>query len=698
MLRLPHLAILWLATTLTAQVGFRDPEAMVPRRAGCAAADSASGDLYVIGGRADRVLDLWRIRGGLRTRLGEAPIHGGADALAYDPVRQRVVAVLRSDANQRHLWEFDGAGWTATVPLAGVDHQLLFDPVRQHLLLWSRPGLTSQGSLQRWDGTNLLPLGGSVSTGSLAFDEARGLVILAGHDVVHEWNGTNWAPRTATRPLMWSTQIVSDPTSGRAVMFGQDGTTGTRVAYAWTGQTWAAWSLAGMPDRAVPLLAGNRARQTLQLVGGTTTVAFTAVAHNDVFEFDGTGWQQVAPDTADPVFWTPRMCAIGPGAALLFDGGNNAGPVQTARFDQGVYTLLQPAHAPSPRQGFALAGDPATGRAWLFGGSGGSGPLADFWLWNGSDWQQLPGGPPARSRHGLCYDAVRDTVVLYGGTAGNDTWEFQQGQWQQRGTSFPPHVDQAHLVYDPLRRRSILVTYGLVGREVWEWDGQWWHSTNPVVRLGNVLGDLVAGYDPVRHQVVVVEPLASGTANHGTGTADTWDGSTWRRIATDSRLSRTTALCGVPGIGLVAQAGRDRYAVTLGHDFPAAVNSYGSPSHPTRRLTSDRNPWLGETYTLRYPTNVGLPGIFVTGFSATAAGSVPLPLDLGAYGMPGCQLLAAPDLLVARPWNNGAAEFAIALPLDPAFAGLRLYHQALMFGSPLSWASQGLEAQLGSLW
>lgn len=695
-MRLAHFAsLLSLALPALAQVGFRDPDTIVPRAYGRAAADAASGALYVLGGRNDRVLDLWRLQNGTFARLGEAPMRGECSALAFDPVRQRLVAVLRGDGTPRHLWEFDGAAWHQHVQLDGPDQQLLHDPVRQHLLLWALPWSSSSGQLSRWDGQALTALGAPQPTGSLAFDAARGRVVVLRHDAVHEWNGAFWTTVAATQPPMYQTQAFTDPSSGRAVVLGLDGVLGTRTAHAWTGQGWVAWSLAGMPARSWPLLAGNLQRQRLQLVGGGDPFA-----HNDVFEFDGAGWQQTVADTGDPVFYNPRLAPIGPGTALLFDGGDNGGPVRTAIRANGVYTVVQPAHAPSPRRDFAMAGDPATGRAYLFGGLGPQGPLADFWLWNGTDWQALPGGPPARSRHAMCFDSVWDKVVLYGGTAGNDTWVFWLGQWQQHTVNFPPHVDQAHLAFDPFRRRCVLVTYGLNRREVWEWDGLGWHSTNPVHRPAGAMGDLYVAYDPVRHQVIAIDPIGGGGGTPSTtdGIAHVWDGSDWRALATDSRLARTTAVAGVPGVGLVAQAGRDRTALSLVHQHLATAVEFGAPSNAQRRLGIDRHPWLGTTYTLRYATNVGEPAVFVTGFSRTAAGAVPLPLDLGAYGMPGLQLLVSPEIVAPRPWENGGAGFEVAVPLDPSFAGVRLFHQAMMFAPHQNYTSQGIAVQFGSLW
>lgn len=678
-----------------AQVGFEDPPRLAARAGGAAATDDNNGDLYVMGGRADRVLDLWRLRNGSYERVAPSPFSGAVDALAFDAARQCLVAVLRDDAGVRALFEFDGVSWQQRAVLTGgADYQLVYDPLRQQTLMWSRILPTASGQLQQWNGTSLQPLGGTLASGRLAFDAQRGRVVVARHDMVHEWGGASWTTVAAAMPLMVTWQLVEDPTSGRAVAIGIDYLLGTRVAHAWNGATWTPWSVAGMPPREAAIFAGNRARQRLQLLGGGDPRP-----HNDAFEFDGATWLQVVSDQVDPVFFRPRMAPTGPGTALVFDGGDNSGPVQTARWSNGVFTLLQPAHAPSSRGGFAMAADPASGTVYLFGGADSGGPLGDLWRWDGTDWLQLPGGPPARSGHGLCFDSVRQRLVLYGGTAGNDTWEFDGVQWLLRSASFPPHLYDADLAYDPLRRRSVLVTFGLLGREVWEWDGAVWFSTNPTNRPAALNPTLHAAYDPERHQVVVVDPTPHGNAGAYVGDAHVWDGADWTELSSDARLATVTSLAGVPGVGIVAQSGATRQVYTLTHEHPAQAISFGSPCfQPAWRLSIDRNPWLGTTYRLRYPVAVGLPCLFTTGLSNTSAGPTPLPLDLGAFGMPGCNLYVSPDIVQVRPWSYDAAYLDVSLPSDPAFAGLRLYHQGIVLAPQYDSASQGLEVRLGSLW
>lgn len=99
---------------------------------------------------------------------------------------------------------------------------------------------------------------------------------------------------------------------------------------------------------------------------------------------------------------------------------------------------LQPAHAPSARQGHALAIDWWTTsytRAALFGGRVGNAVNGETWLYDNGDWQQVvtPIAPPAREGHRLVPTA--DGWLLFGGTDGttvfDDVWRFDGTVWHQ---------------------------------------------------------------------------------------------------------------------------------------------------------------------------------------------------------------------------------------------------------------------------
>ncbi len=68
-------------------------------------------------------------------------------------------------------------------------------------------------------------------------------------------------------------------------------------------------------------------------------------------------------------------------------------------------------------------------------------------------------------------------------------------------------------------------------------------------------------------------------------------------------------------------------------------------------------------------------GLVAYGFSDTVYQGTTLPFDLGAAGLPGCTLYAAPDLSVFVPTANGSTSYPLVIPNAPAFVGVDLFVQ-----------------------
>ena len=122
----------------------------------------------------------------------------------------------------------------------------------------------------------------------------------------------------------------------------------------------------------------------------------------------------------------------GTGQLVLFGGNDGSGPLaDTWTWDGSNWTEQSPSTSPSARSDASMAYDPGTGQLVLFGGNDGSGPLADTWTWDGSNWtEQSPAtSPPARSDASMSYDPGTGQLVLFGGNDGQgvfdgDTWSF----------------------------------------------------------------------------------------------------------------------------------------------------------------------------------------------------------------------------------------------------------------------------------
>ena len=145
-----------------------------------------------------------------------------------------------------------------------------------------------------------------------------------------------------------------------------------------------------------------------------------------------------------------------------------------------------------------MAFDEARGTAVLFGGlvySAGPPlvvhPVADTWVWDGSNWRQLPltTFPSRRFSGSMVFDAARQKIVLFGGCSDlrctsllNDTWTFDGTTWtHEQPVNIPPARDSAAMAYDPITATTILFggqnASGLLNDQ-WTWNGVNWVQTS----------------------------------------------------------------------------------------------------------------------------------------------------------------------------------------------------------------------------
>ncbi|MCA8947999.1 MAG: hypothetical protein KDE27_00760, partial [Planctomycetes bacterium] len=90
-----------------------------------------------------------------------------------------------------------------------------------------------------------------------------------------------------------------------------------------------------------------------------------------------------------------------------------------------------------------------------------------------------------------------------------------------------------------------------------------------------------------------------------------------------------------------------------------------------------------------------------TGWSTTQWGPMALPLGLGFAGMPGCDLLVAPDAPFAFPTGSGTAQAGFGVPRSSVIVGADLGLQVAQYdptanAAGLVW-SHGLEARIGPM-
>ena len=74
--------------------------------------------------------------------------------------------------------------------------------------------------------------------------------------------------------------------------------------------------------------------------------------------------------------------------------------------------------------------------------------------------------------------------------------------------------------------------------------------------------------------------------------------------------------------------------------------------------------------------------VFATGFSTTSWNGTPLPLPMDTFGMPGCTLYTAPELIFTVGASAGISNLPLTIPADPWFVGQQFHQQAFSFEVP----------------
>jgi hypothetical protein len=113
------------------------------------------------------------------------------------------------------------------------------------------------------------------------------------------------------------------------------------------------------------------------------------------------------------------------------------------------------------------------------------------------------------------------------------------------------------------------------------------------------------------------------------------------------------------------------------------------------------DPYIGSQFQIRL-RNI-LPITYtslILGASRMSWGSIPLPLDLGWFGMPGCKLATSHDFALPLWSANGESIWSFGIPSDAGLIGLRFYSQAFALhpgGNPTPFLlSNACEGRIGS--
>lgn len=260
----------------------------------------------------------------------------------------------------------------------------------------------------------------------------------------------------------------------------------------------------------------------------------------------------------------------------------------------------------------------SAGLPMVFAGGRGTSVLhdgTDLWEWNGASWRKVvmsnaPGtGPAARTGQAIAYDEARQRLVLFGGVAAQggaflgDTWETDFRSWTRvctacvAGTTAPPARSAHALVYDPIRKVTVLVGGRLSNTPTfdagtWTWDGAagaWTRrcNTGTCATVGQ-RERAAATFDPALGHVVLFGGYTAGGMD---GSTFEWDGTAWTQKC-------TTAPCNASTPAARAQASMfhdlDRRRTVL---FGGQVGSFGTVPECYSNFCGTEWEWDGSAWT-----------------------------------------------------------------------------------------------------
>ena len=498
----------------------------------------------------------------------QGPSARGGAAMAYDSARQRSVLFGGSDGSSSYLsdtWQYDGASWTQ-IQVAGPQARYLglmaYDSARSVTVLFGGYNNGVINDTWEWDGaawTRKLTAHTPPTRlwSAMTYDSARHVVVLFGGELdtplndTWQYDGTDWTQVVTAHapPARRGHGLAFDSARGVVVMFGGQSSVDLNDTWEFNGVDWTQVATAGAPtERIWPAMAYDPNLGGTVIFGGAVGTSYAPV--NDTWLYDGTSWQQIAPQISvnarfyvASAYESNRGDFVMFGGSVIAGGGSNFGDTWSL---QGVTTSAvdwaqsTPATAPTGRVFSQMDYDSARGVSVLFGGSSDSGPgnLNDTWEWDGARWTQMApaSSPPAVAAGMMAYDSSRGVSVLFGGSGStgtsSSTWEWDGTSWTQKSpATSPPARVWAAMTYDSARGRMVL--FGGSGpsgspADTWTYDGTTWTQINPASSPSPRYASSMA-FDPSRGRAV----LFGGHDSNGR-LADTWEwnGVNWTQIPT----------------------------------------------------------------------------------------------------------------------------------------------------------------------
>ncbi|MBL8877819.1 MAG: hypothetical protein JNG88_01765 [Phycisphaerales bacterium] len=262
-------------------------------------------------------------------------------------------------------------------------------------------------------------------------------------------------------------------------------------------------------------------------------------ANTETDSFDWLGTNSAGGAPAPGIYTLLIVQNTGSGAAttragtaqIFLRSADTAETKQTWELASSNWTLIDPEASPSQRRDHAIAYDVTRSRSVLFGGLSGGTASNETWEYDRVNWtQRTINGPTARFEHSMAFDRDRNVTVLFGGTDGttisDETWTYNGTDWTNAGVAGPGARHDHAAAFD--RHRGVTIVFGGFDGtnlldDTWEWDGTIWTlrapASSPTPRRGHALA-----YDEVKQSIVLFGGQDAGGVNDETWE---WDGTTW---------------------------------------------------------------------------------------------------------------------------------------------------------------------------
>lgn len=117
------------------------------------------------------------------------------------------------------------------------------------------------------------------------------------------------------------------------------------------------------------------------------------------------------------------------------------------------------------------------------------------------------------------------------------------------------------------------------------------------------------------------------------------------------------------------------YVVRTGSYLPYGAGCAGSAGTPTLAATGGSRPVLGATLSVTLGNLPQGVAVMAMGFSDTSYPPFSLPLSLATFGMPNCDLLAAPFATQLVLGAGNSAVWTLGIPNNAALAGILFFNQ-----------------------